>query len=439
MKGTAKLILSDAVSGEVLKTVTEENMFTDAIGNIIDPAPFAMLHNFSFSEFMKLATPLWERYLGGILLLSEPLEERKDNIFLPAGAKPLATAGGDYSGDDVLRGSLNLNESYPLTNGYHFTWDFATDKANGTVACVALTSRPFADSGLNCTVNTSNGGKVFINHLSNTLVPDQGTFIKSCGQYVGTFEHNTHLFVYANAEFENAVTFAKVRGVDPYALTLLDECGCDTDTEPFETVVVGLPLAFDDECYIYVENDIVYFFCTTDNKTEQNTLFEYAGVDVHTLTIVDTGMFNTGYVSGSLDGAAVHNGFIWRTTYSCLQKCKPDGSVVAEFPIACSGSRFFVVGGRLYMQLNGLIYDLEGDEPRSMCISNPRVPAYNCDLKPPYIALTERIGHSGKGATYSICPSTAIMGNYLATINNLASPIVKTEQQVLKVVYEITN
>lgn len=440
MKGKATLILSDARSGEVISTVTEENMFTDAIANIIDPAPFTMLYDFSFSDFMKLATPLWERYLGGVMLLSEPVEERADNIFLPGGAKPLATAGGAYSGDDVLRGSLNLNESYPLENGYHFTWDFATDKANGTIACVALTSRPFADSGLNCTGSTANGGKALINHLSSSQAPDKGNFIQGKGQYVGTFEHNTHLFVYANAEIDNTLTFAKVRGVDPYALKLLDVSDCSISTEPYERINVELPFAIDDECYLYEENGIVYFFNSTDNKTEQTTLLEYAGVDVQTMTVVESGSFNTPYVGVSVDSAAVHNGYIWHVSYDCLQKCRPDGTVAAQYDISCnSNARFFVLGNRLYMQMGTLTYDLDGDEPRSIYFDYERVPTYNCDLRAPYVALAVRYSHTGRGDTYQVRTSTAIMGNYLATINNLSSPIVKTEQQVLKIVYEIVN
>ena len=42
--------------------------------------------------------------------------------------------------EDARRGSMNLNESMAVTNGYRFVWDFATSQGNGTIAAAALTS-----------------------------------------------------------------------------------------------------------------------------------------------------------------------------------------------------------------------------------------------------------------------------------------------------------
>ena len=52
------------------------------------------------------------------------LEESKDNRMLREDCVPVGTAGDAYSGSNVMRGSLNINESYETENGYHFTWDF---------------------------------------------------------------------------------------------------------------------------------------------------------------------------------------------------------------------------------------------------------------------------------------------------------------------------
>ncbi len=412
-------------------------MFTDAVANILNPQPYTMLHSFSYSALMDIATPLWEQVLGGVMLLSTPVAETADNIFLPADAVPLATAGGGYSGDDVWRGTINLNESYPLDNGYHFTWDFATDKANGTIACVALTSKSFASSGFNCVANTSNGGKLILNHQSPVNDPNAGYFTYTYGQYVGTFEPNVHLFVYKMDK--DLLMFTKVRSVDPSALTILDECGCADIAEPFARESLSLPFDISSDCLFYVEDGVMYYFSTVDDTAGGITEVEYAGIDVHTLTMTQQGSFTMIHNGGSLDVGAVHGGYIWVATHECLAKCNATGAVVKKHKLSANGGRFVNIGGRLLYKIGELIYDIEGDDMLMMYTAQPLVPAANVDIKPPYIALTERIGHTALGESYTNRPVVGIMGNYLATINNLAVPITKTSDQVLKVSYDITN
>lgn len=53
-----------------------------------------------------------------------------------------------YSGTDIMRGAINQNESYANDDKCRWVWDFATDRANGTIGsvglCRAIVPSPFS-------------------------------------------------------------------------------------------------------------------------------------------------------------------------------------------------------------------------------------------------------------------------------------------------------
>ena len=75
-----------------------------------------------------------------IMLFDENIEENPEIIFKPVNVNIVGHAGSAYSGTNVMRGSYNTNESGEIENGYRHVWDFGTDKANGTIKCLSLTS-----------------------------------------------------------------------------------------------------------------------------------------------------------------------------------------------------------------------------------------------------------------------------------------------------------
>ena len=123
MEGKATLTLTDAKSGRVVKKVTEHNLVTDAVKRILNPPVYAMLYSFNFPNFINNVMPA-SKLFSGIMLLGNTLSESRENVMLSGDYIPVATAGGEYAGANVRRGTLNTNESYATANGYHFTWDF---------------------------------------------------------------------------------------------------------------------------------------------------------------------------------------------------------------------------------------------------------------------------------------------------------------------------
>lgn len=144
LKGNMVIELTNTANGEV-ETVREENMVTDAVGNVIGSNLLGMY--FDSGESSKNVTvnksllPVCPNILGGILLFSDTLEERRDNLYPASGNYPVAYASNDVNpGINMARGSLNQTESGPVDRGYKFVWDFSTSQGNGTIAAAALTS-----------------------------------------------------------------------------------------------------------------------------------------------------------------------------------------------------------------------------------------------------------------------------------------------------------
>mgnify|MGYP001055571236 CR=1 FL=1 len=144
LKGKTTIELTDVNSGEVT-TVEEENMVTNALNYFFNSNPMGVFHNLkntsTIKYFNEYFIPICPKILGGILLFSEVLQENADNILPNSHVMPMAYASNNANPfEDARRGSMNLNESMAVTNGYRFVWDFATSQGNGTIAAAALTS-----------------------------------------------------------------------------------------------------------------------------------------------------------------------------------------------------------------------------------------------------------------------------------------------------------
>ncbi|MBP3884379.1 MAG: hypothetical protein J6D54_05515 [Olsenella sp.] len=135
MKGHAEIILTDVETGEV-STYHEDNIVTNAVQDLIRLNPAGL--NFSGIPW---GLPICPNAIGGVLLFGEEIEEDAAKYYAPTDAIPVgyASNGADTS-SDPKRGSYNANESYRTDNGYRLVFDFGTSDACGEIKCVCLTS-----------------------------------------------------------------------------------------------------------------------------------------------------------------------------------------------------------------------------------------------------------------------------------------------------------
>src|SRR5699024_8066547 len=139
LKGVMTIELTDANTGAV-GTVTEENMITESVNNLLGLNPRAIVYAATgASDDAALwngnLLPICPTLIGGILLFSEALAEDEELLYESSDNLPVAYASNNVNSTaNLARGSLSLTESMALSNGYKFVWEFTPNQGNGTIA-----------------------------------------------------------------------------------------------------------------------------------------------------------------------------------------------------------------------------------------------------------------------------------------------------------------
>lgn len=437
MEGKATFTLAEAKTGKVVRSFTEHNLVTDAVQRILKPPHYAVLNDFSYSSFLNGALPLSVTLFAGIMLLGNELEESRDNVMPDGGIIPIATAGEAYAGTNPRRGSLNINESYVTENGYHYTWDFGTDKANGTIKCAALTSRHFGNSGFS---NEGNNSMLYMNPMAiSAPIVSPGVMFANCwGQYVGTFQDRVHTYV----RHDNAtgLYFTKVRSLDPDSVSVNDSANLSAKQEPISTTVVYLPftLYYAAKSFMDHRDKVRYYFSRCANRDGQYYI-DYAGVKMTDLTLAVSGSWKVA-MNYELWACAVYDGKLWVLSARGIDEYSANGELLNNYPISSNfGGYFFEYNGIFAMSTNSFIYSMYNGEFCPTYMNNNLMMMYSCDIQAPYFPFCA-LGYSNSiYDSASMNPYLGIASNYFATINNLSEPLEKTNQHTLKITYDITN
>lgn len=139
IKGKTTFELTDVNTGEV-EIIEDNNMVTNALQEFM--LTYGMFNKGIFIND-NMTNALCLNLLGGLFLFDTALDEDVDNTFMPAGVKMVGN-GSDCSnnGEVTELGSYNTLESGIQSDGsIKFVYDYATNQANGTIACACLTSR----------------------------------------------------------------------------------------------------------------------------------------------------------------------------------------------------------------------------------------------------------------------------------------------------------
>lgn len=436
MKGKATITLCDAASGRVVKQIEEHNMVTNALSSIFQPPKLAALGGMDFSRVLSGCLPMSKSLIGGLVLLGENVAENASDFMLKPENSVVGHAGDAYSGTEATRGTLNANESYATENGYHFTWDFPTDKANGVIRCCALTNKQFGNIGRSLE-NTD--GSLLVNPMytaqtSQSITGSLAT--QAAGHFVGMYEEGILTFLKASG---GELVRTKVKLVNPNGVLINDALGGVVIAE--ENLAVPFCPSNAGVYFVDSENRLVYFFKTiSTDVTVPSTYVGYYAVDPLTGEVP---VYDSVDVRDliSMQGAAVFGGHFFQFANSGLNVYGLNGQQAASYEF--TGSKFFVYGGKLW------VVGKKGSVSCIMCFASDRTSVFDSDrvnytrnilnipvessfVSPPYTLHTQ--GNANNNGVQLM-----MFTNYLATINNLSEPIEKTSAQTLKVTYDITN
>ena len=139
IKGKTTFELTDVNTGEV-EIIEDNNMVTNALQEFM--LTYGIFNKTIFIDSNR-TSELYSKLLGGLFLFDTALDENVDNTFMPAGVKMIGNGSRDVSnsGEVTELGSYNDTESGEQSDGsIKFVYDFSTAQANGTIACACLTS-----------------------------------------------------------------------------------------------------------------------------------------------------------------------------------------------------------------------------------------------------------------------------------------------------------
>ena len=150
LKGTTRIELTDVRTGEV-EVIEKHNLVTNAVSDILSCNPFGMrFRGYSNantgeigSSFQGALLPVVPNLIGGILLYEKELVSDAAAYYADMSNPIVGYANNSaHTTNDIKRGNMNLTESGALDDGggYRFVFDFATNQCNGTISALGLTS-----------------------------------------------------------------------------------------------------------------------------------------------------------------------------------------------------------------------------------------------------------------------------------------------------------
>lgn len=430
MKGKATLILTDAESGEEVKRVEESNMVTDVPTKLLDIPRCGLFTMMNMPQIMNNFLPRYEKLFGGIMLLADNVGENKDIVSPPAGFSPVGTAGGVYSGTDTRRGTLNENECCPIDGGYRLVWDFGTDRANGVIKCIGLTSRVFGNIGFDAEREGSENVMCQPQYFANGTFSTGSPLIAASGvSFISNPEPNVYLGIKVS---RTEVTFLRYTLPDPDAVTV--SCTPKDVTEEVAAVVT-VPFIGDVNTRFYdPETNMLYLFRRDIIPGTDNDTLSYAGIDVGTFKLKISDSYTAPRYSWFYP--AVYRGSIYRHMGDYIEVSDLNGAVKKRIPAAGGNNAYFYVydGHLCYgFDISNIPYHARLDcaEVNGSC-GYEGFPVYSSFIKPPYTLFSTR--RLSQNSLHIV-----IHSGYMATINNLADPLEKTDRHALKIIYEITD
>ena len=445
-RGNTKIELTNIHTGKK-EIIEKHNTFTNAISKLLEyyMATDQNIYSNSSNPFLPLSTV----GLSGIYLSSEILDEKTTQV-QPRTIVGYAGFKADTSGSKYM-GSLNSNESKQLENGYKYVWDFGTDRANGTISTVGLTS------GVNNVVSNSNNFPYSI--IKQSL--STGYYIKHLpwvGQCIDCTEFGKK-FMFATLITPTTVKFTQIQ-ITHGIVTLNDTPIYKIIKE--ETVTIpDLNITLSDYyhnstcCYISFDVANKFYYLITPNKYirfNANTLNYDASFGVKSMPS------NLSNNESSAGYAGVINGYMYRYKNYDLYRWKVDSpennSKYLELPssgrpVLNSVGNYFIDYNKLLDPEEKKVYTINDDYNNTSSYYGLIYPVASSDNTNIFLdAYNDNVGNNNldsfrgyiSAQTHKYVPQCDTWYYpYFATINNLSSSVVKTADKTMKITYTITE
>ncbi|SDP01016.1 hypothetical protein SAMN04515624_105117 [Eubacterium maltosivorans] len=464
-KGKSTIELRNAETGKLEFKTEDENMVTNAAYNLMNSNRWShVLYDDLLSPRKKFA-PLLNSCFKGCLLFENSISENINEIIPPL-TNTTGIAMDSYTDTNPLRGSLNRSESKAINDGkgYRYVWDFATDKGNGIIRSVCLTSYTggnsipyrkelalvnegtasyFTEPGYGIMTNTPYSSANYTSDPKDVFF--NVTEFKDCTILAHI---NEKVFICVKCAIgSNTATFKKIELLNSVNLK-------NTTTYTTTEKIVTSNKKMAHQTNFYCDNGKVYSIYPYDNNT-----FDVVVLNVNTLEIekedtivVQDGLFRPAQGVRKLN-PVYYKGYYYlnkKDTYEYYKINEQDPSdyelsfladiqyydyswKIAQPCLNIFNGVIMITGAiNIYESVRIGFWDGEcyynsyfrSDSGRGRRI----IPSDT--VKAPFVlqTLDDLAG-----------VRIAIVTPFLSTINNLSTPVVKNETQTMKVTYEITE
>lgn len=435
IKGHTEIQLTNVKTGEV-KTFHDDNMMTNGLAEFFKN--HGMLCNTPFINDVK--NDLINTLLGGILLFDTALTENANNTRLTDGVKMVANAchGVTHTGDPTELGSYDANES-GWQNAAHtvyrhvFTW--TTSQGNGRIASVCLTSKPHGYVGEG---NSTSKQRTSTSAYNNTTY--------SSGQSQGNSKLPFMIL-------DNEIYYITLDGTDS-SITISKAHLCDTECDLRDVATIGNTLTEEEllvvnnptqtsmtelkyVCARVLSNSVVISTKLSNSRilvlTFDKTFTQLSSYVEVTTTATSLSSFTT-LCTLTADAAYLvvraGDGKVYKIQLSNLANVTeiPNHAYwTAEMVEMYTTGKRHVFPGFIYDETLDAIYPINVQNDTAIGSVNG---IYREDDSL-YVTATPYSGHPND-------VSGGRRNDYLATINNLSSPVTKDSTQTMKVIYTLT-
>lgn len=442
--------------------------------------------------FEKQFLPLCPNLFGGILLYEKTLEEAPDKYFADMDNLLVGYSSNTVNtGEDVRRGSMNQTESGPLDDGtgYRFVFDFATSQANGTISSLGLTSKMGGVAGYGSEYDNYNNFVFLIDGVSNKSI-SQGTYSTEANiqRNVVSIDLEKGEAIYAYVSDLNMITLGKLK-FPTYSIGLLDVYNSYLDSVLYsETTVITETFAS-----VLDENYGAFYGTLIDGGDGYIWGFQHEGNAKGNSTgsatilwvkiskedwsfeegsfVVDAqleffGAYHTGYnnktFSENKNNLIIKDGTLYAIKYATkanymsgvylIPLANPTNVTLMEFEgggeviynSAEYSNNYYYYNSTNVNEINGIIRYrgayinggvlhktsyMQSTSYGLMCLLQCAKPGLRFG---PYIFS---IGLRRYSSIPDVVVFTYIQSCYLATINNLATPVEKTADKTMKITY----
>lgn len=390
----------------------------------------------------------WQNLVGGIFLFKNSIDTSGGVVkYMPGGNQMIANgsygvSNGSSENDPTEMGSFNADESSASASAITQVYDWETNQGNGTIGCICLTSQTGGYIGYG-----NESGKVKspydIKRNQNYQTIDATNSAFGYSTVIGNIKYSFSLSngiltvrktkvailqadifngFYTEDTFELSDIGNHLSLVSQYMIPIID--GTDIYLIPSKNQIVSA-------------NDTAYFY---KYDTTNDTLTEIDFTNSSTATI-----FIYRIVSGWGEGIEcnIANGlFLAHNANSKISVFNfSTGLYVEELAITDSTAPY---GGRNFASAmpNGLIFIRDSNSNEFIYDStlgtlksinaSPQVSVVNNNNVISYDGVNDALVYQGGIYLYKV-------PMYLATINNLQSPVTKTAAQTMKVTYTLTE